>query len=465
MGSGTSDGGGRSLEDVWNYIDQHADRYLDILRQLCRSPSISATGEGVNATADLVERLVRQAGFTAKFDVVSRYPIIFGEAGSGSTRVTLGFYNHYDVQPPDPLEEWASDPFAAEIREERIWSRGVADNKGNLAARLCAFQAYLTVRGRLPLRVIWVLEGEEEIGSPGLASFAQSHEEWMKEANAFIWEGGFNQDGRLVAYLGLKGILYVELHLKEDRTDQHSMFGGVIPNPLWRLTHALASLKGPDEEIRIKGFFDDVASPTPQQRMLLENLVEYAEKALVSTGVTRFVKNLRKQELVERYLFAPTCNIAGWRGGYSGEGMKTVLPASGTVKIDFRLVPQQTPEKVLSALRNHLEQQGFCDVQIRVLSMGHPWVTSPDSVIVQAVRRVAKMLWEGEPVFYPILPGSGPMYDLCGRFTTPCIAGPGVGHPSMQIHGPNENIFVSDYVRAIKGIAALLEVFSTIGDG
>ena len=145
--------------------------------------------------------------------------------------------------------------------------------------------------------------------------------------------------------------------------------------------------------------------------------------------------------------------------------MKTILPASGTVKVDFRLVPHQTPGKVLSALRNHLAQEGFSDVQIRVLSMGHPWVTSPDSAIAEAVRRVAKMLWEEEPIFYPILPGSGPMYDLCGRFAIPCNAGPGVGHPGMQIHGPNENIFVSDYIRAIKGVTALLDVFSTLGDG
>lgn len=446
------------MEEVWRYIDDHAEEFIEVVRHLCRTPSMSATGEGVLEMADLVESLAQEAGFAVRRASGRRFPILMGESGSG--RRTLGFYNHYDVQPPEPLEEWLSPPFAAEVRDGRLWGRGVADNKGNIAARLCAFTAYRAVRGPLPLRVQWVLEGEEEVGSPGLWQFAEENRDWLRQANGFIWESGYNQDNRLVAYLGLKGMLYVELIADEERVDQHSMYGSVVPNPLWKLTHAVASLKDADGNITMDGFMDDVAAPSEAQRALLDALVPTEMDVLRMTGARTFIGGLTGKPLVERHLFAPTCNIAGWSGGYGGQGQKTVLPARGMVKLDFRLVPGQSPDRVAQLLREHLDRRGFTDVEIRVLSRGFPWATPPESEIVQSVRLVAAQLWEGEPILYPILAASGPMYALCGRHGIPATAGPGTGHPEMRMHGPNENIYVSDYIRAIKGVASLLEVYA-----
>jgi acetylornithine deacetylase/succinyl-diaminopimelate desuccinylase-like protein len=229
------------------------------------------------------------------------YPVLYGEIQTKKDR-TLTFYNHYDVQPEEPLELWRSDPYAAEIHDGRMWGRGTADNKGNLIARICAIHAYQNVYGELPVNVKFLFEGEEETGSPHLEEFADKYPEKVK-ADGIIWEGGSKgKDGRLEVGLGVKGICYVELRAKGAVHDVHSSEAPIVINPVWRLIWALNTLKNQHEEIQIPGFYDKIKPLTPQDRQLIHALDFDEAGKLKSLGLLEFLQGVKGSELKERLL-------------------------------------------------------------------------------------------------------------------------------------------------------------------
>ena len=446
------------MNDILSYVDERMEETVARLQAFCRQPSIAAQGEGMAEMAELVRHSLAQAGADAELVPTGGYPVVLGRfPGKGSK--TLMFYNHYDVQPPDPLELWKSPPFAAEIRDGHLYARGVADNKGNLVARLAAVQAWLAVRGDLPLNVIFVVEGEEEIGSTNLGTFAEAHRDKL-QADGCIWETGYKDTkGRPEIMLGAKGILAVDLQVQALGRDLHSANAAIAESATWRLLWALNSLKGPDERICIPGFYDDVRSPDRRDRTMLAAW-DYDEAGeLTEFGAEGFLLGLRGEALKERLLFQPTCNICGFHAGYGGPGIKTVLPAQAAAKLDFRLVPDQDPYDILEKLRAHLDAGGFEDVEIVVEGPEFPARTDPDDPLVDAVVRSARRIYEEEPVVKPLMAGTGPMYELCQRWGLPAV-GAGVGHAASRSHSPNENIRLEDLRQGIKHIALLLEEFS-----
>ncbi|HFD39248.1 MAG TPA: M20/M25/M40 family metallo-hydrolase, partial [Anaerolineae bacterium] len=314
------------MDDLRAYVENHMTQTIARLQAFCRQPSIAAQGEGMAEMAALVRDALTEIGAQAEIMPTEGYPVVVGRL-DGARDKTLMFYNHYDVQPPDPLDLWDSPPFEPTIREGRLYARGVADNKGNLVARLAAVEAWRAVRGELPLNILFVVEGEEEIGSPHLGRFAETHQD-MLQADGCIWESGYKDTkGRLRILLGVKGILAVELRARGANRDLHSANAAIIEAPAWRLLWALNSLKGPDERIRIPGFYDDVRPPDEQDRAMLAAW-EYDEAGVLAEyGLDRFLLDLRGEALKERLLFQPTCNICGFHTGYGGPGLKTVLPA------------------------------------------------------------------------------------------------------------------------------------------
>jgi acetylornithine deacetylase/succinyl-diaminopimelate desuccinylase-like protein len=444
------------MKALFDFIDAHASQYVSDLQHLLRQPSVSAQNLGIKETAAMVERSFTEAGGRARLVTMpGAQPVVYAEF-DGESGPTLAFYNHYDVQPPDPLDLWRSDPFAAEIRDGRIWARGAGDNKGNLMARIAAVKAYREVHGRLPLPVKFIVEGEEEIGSPHLGHFAEAHQDLVRAA-ACVWEGGFKDStGRPVIYCGVKGICYVEIRVSGGRSDLHSMWGSIAPNPMWRLTWALSQLKTPDERIRIPGFYDPVRALTPQDQHVLESIPFEANARAAELGFADFVLGLQGRPLLEKHFFQPTCTICGMGGGYRGPGMKTVLPNAAWAKVDFRLVPDQDPHQVFDQLRGFLETIGCGDFQVTLIAAEHPARTAVDDRLVQASVAVARVLSGADPIIYPVVPGSGPMYALCQRWGIPSCAAPGVSHPAANIHAPNENIYVEDYIQTIKGIGLLM---------
>src|SRR2546428_925473 len=269
-------------------------------------------------------------------------PTIVGETGQGAR--TLLVYNHYDVQPPDPLDEWETPPFEPTERDGYLFGRGVSDNKGNLMARLQAIEAYRATIGELPLRVRVLYEGEEESGSAHLAAFVERFEDQIK-ADGCIWEAGYKDAaGRPTISCGLKGIAYVELRVRGASKDAHSSLATIVPNPAWRLVWALATLKNERDEITIDGFMDRVRPPTPLELQALETLPFDEPGMLRIHGIKRFVRGLSGVELKKKHFFEPTCTICGIVSGYTGAGSKTVLPAGASAEIHFRLRPRPTSD-------------------------------------------------------------------------------------------------------------------------
>jgi len=449
------------MNDLFSYIDEQADRYVASLQRLLRQPSIAAQNVGMPETAAIVEEMLTGIGASVQqVDTRGGFPVVYGALPGASSKV-LRFYNHYDVQPADPLDLWESDPWAAEVRDGRIWARGVADNKGNIAARVAAIDAYQQVCGELPLQVKFIIEGEEEIGSTHLEHFADDHPD-LCAADGCIWEsGGVDLDGHPLVLLGMKGICYVELRGTGAKGDQHSSLATSTPNPAWRLVWALASLKGADERVLIPGFYDRVLPPTEEEVAMLEKMPNLENQRQEHLGIEAFLLGLSGVELLKRDYFEPTCTISGLLSGYTGEGSKTVLPSRAMAKVDMRLVPNQDPSEIFQLLRMHLDNQGFDDIEMTLLGPEKPGRTPPSAPIARVVIDTYRELHGQEPVIVPTSAGSGPWYELCTRFNVDgCTAG--VGHARSQAHAPNENIYVSDFVRGIKHICMVMERFAAV---
>jgi len=444
------------LEKVFAYIDAHQKEYIEELLRLCRQPSISAQKVGLEEMAELCVQTMRAYGLEARMvPIPDAPPGVYGER-KGKSLKTLLFYNHYDVQPPEPLELWESPPFEPTIREDKIYARGVADNKGNFMARLAAVKAYLDVYGELPISVKFFLEGEEEVGSPHLAPFVESQRDLLA-ADACLWEsGGVNWEGQPHITLGLKGILYVELEARGANRDLHSAMATSIVNPAWRLVWALNTLKDQNENILIEGYYEHVRPPTEAELEAVRKMPSEEEKTKANLGLSSFLLGLSGFDLRVRNLFSPTCTICGLWSGYTGEGSKTVLPSVARAKIDFRLVPDMDPADILVKLRRHLDRHGFSDITIKSLDTGErAWRTPLDHPFVKIVADAARQVYDKEPVISPTMGGSGPMYPFGAYLGVP-IASAGTSHPDSRGHAPNENIRLRDFVLGIKHIAAIM---------
>ncbi len=449
-----------SLKELDAEARRNTDRHINELIALCAQPSIAAQNAGMRECAELVSNMLRNRGFEIKVLPTRGHPVVFGERSGRSDR-TLIFYNHYDVQPPEPLELWDSAPFEPSIRDGKVFARGVSDDKGHILCRLAAIDAFLAVDDELPCRVKFIIEGEEEIGSPNLPEFIKDNSEVLA-GDACIWEfGGVDHEGTPVQVAGLRGICYVELSVETATQDAHSGLGGsIFPNAAWRLTWALNSLKDLDELIRIPGFYDRVVPPTDLDLELLAKLPDSAEEYRLRYGIQSFVKGLTGGlELERETIFSPTCTICGLTSGYQGEGTKTVLPAKARAKVDFRLVPDQDPDEVLLLLSNHLDEGGFRDIEINYLAGEHPARTDPNDPFLKLVVETARDVY-GEPQrIIPMSGGSGPNHPFIHELKIP-VATAGVGYPGSNVHAPNENMDIENFIAGVRHTIRIMDSFS-----
>lgn len=444
------------MDDIFADIDAHLDDYLARLKRALAQPSIAAEGVGLEEMASLLTEMLEDVGFQVEAVPTDGPPVLLARM-EGRRPETLLFYNHYDVQPPDPLEGWTTPPFEPTLRDGKLYARGVSDNKGAIIARLGAVESYLRVRGSLPVGIAWVIEGEEEVGSLHLHQFVAARREVLQNALGCVWEaGGRDARERYEIGLGCKGILYVELRARGAARDLHSALAATVVNPAWRLVWALASLKGPDGRVRIPGFYDAVRPPTPAQRAALADWEYPEEEVRALYGIASFLDGLTGDALKERLIFGPTCNIDGFHSGYGGPGSKTVLPAEAMAKLDFRLVPDQDPEGILRALRAHLDAEGFADVEIAWWEGEAPFAGDPEHPFVQMAVRAAERVYGHRPALLPMMAGTGPVHILCGQFGVPIVTA-GVGYADSRAHAPDENIRLTDFVEGARYIVALLE--------
>lgn len=453
------------MDKIYSYIEDHAERSLTLLERLCRQPSISAQGVGLEEMAELVATVMREYGLTVEvLPTDGGPPLVYGQIPGRSPHTAL-FYNHYDVQPPEPLDEWNSPPFEPTRRGGKLFARGSEDNKGGLVVRLEAIAAMRKVPGGLPLSVKFVVDGEEESGSPHFPAAVRVYADRLA-ADVCIGEGMGLGPGRTpMIMLGVKGMLYVELSAQTAQVDAHSGYAPVVPNASWRLVEALVSLRYPDGRVALKDFYDQVCPLRPQERAALKAVPDQAEPLRQVLGLEAFLDDLEGYQWQERLYTAPTCNICGLEAGYTGPGSKTVLPARARAKLDFRLVPDQTPQEVLAQLRAHLDRHGFTDVAIEPTSGGTRPVRTPiDDHWVQRAVGVVEEFYGRPPAIYPNRSGTAPMDVLVDEVTSSLFFPPGgAGYEGSQAHAPNEHIRIDDLVEAIKVTTLLLQRFGEEG--
>lgn len=448
-----------------DYLETHAHDAQTLLALLCRQPSVAAQNLGIDEMASLVEQQLQESGFqTQRLLAEGAPPAIYGElkAEGQEQPFTLLLYNHYDVQPAEPLDLWESPAYEPTVRDGKLYARGVADNKGEIAARLTAIRALHAVYGKVPITIRWIIEGEEEIGSPHFATIAERYAHLL-QADGCLWEGAnFEDGGRPAILLGTKGLLYVQLDVEGTGIDAHSGSAPILPSAAWRLVQALATLRTPEGRVRIPGFYNHVLAPTPAQLQALADQPDMDDKLKTVFGVKQFVDNISGAALRERHAFTPTRNIAGLSSGYSGEGVKTVLPARAMAKIDFRLVPNQDPHDIVEKLQNHLHTEGYPDIKITVFGAAEPVVTPLETPFVQRIASIAQAFAQQPPVITPLMGGTLPLLGALRHYVgVPGLSAPGnVAYWGSQAHAPNEHIRLSDLQRAVRYNCYMFESLS-----
>ncbi|HMA33903.1 MAG TPA: M20/M25/M40 family metallo-hydrolase [Chloroflexia bacterium] len=431
------------------YIEQHFDQFVEELRAFCAQPALAGQKIGLAESGALVrEKIEALGGHVDLVPIADGSPVILGDLGSGVR--TLLLYNHYDVQPPEPLELWDSPPYAGAIRDGQFYARGVADDKGDLLARVQAIRAYQATVGPLPLRLRWLIEGEEEIGSPHLGPVVHAHAGAL-QADFCAWEGGGRDErDQPTVVCGMKGMLYVELHARGPSHDVHSGNGGIVPNPAWRLVQALATIRDAQDNLTLDGLAELVVPPSAADRAAADAM-PFDEAGLARLyGLDHWQRGLQGRAVLYTRMFEPTANIAGFTSGYGGPGAKTIVPSQAVVKMDFRLVPNQTPATMLALLRAHLDRRGFADVEVVQLGGLEVGKTPVDSPFVQAAAAVWQDLVPGGALIQPMTGGSGPFSLIAGDLGIPTAMVCGPGFAGSQIHSPNESIRLADYRTSLR---------------
>ncbi|BFH73065.1 M20/M25/M40 family metallo-hydrolase [Sulfurisphaera javensis] len=422
------------------FNEEERKYFLSKLIDFLKIPSVSATGEGIREASSWLKEFMKELGIKSEIVETNGHPVIYGEINNGGNK-TLLVYNHYDVQPVDPLNEWKYPPFSATIDGDYIYARGASDNKGTLMARLLALTKY---KGNLNFK--FVIEGEEEIGSIHLPEFVEKNKEKLN-ADGVIMEGaGLDSKGRPMIVLGVKGLVYVEIIVKTGERDVHSSNAPVIYNPVWELIKILNSIYD-GEKVKLRGFYDNIEKLPLETERLLESYDLDIETFKKSLGAYE-LKYKDKESVVYSLFTEPTCNIDGIVARYIGEGSKTIVPSIAKVKIDFRLVPNQDPVKIYNLLVDHLNH--FKNVKIINHGLEKPVRTSPNTKIVKAMVSSAIKVYQTDPVILPNSAGTQPMgvfYDLGIREIVSAI---GVGTPSSNAHAPNENIKIENFYKAIQ---------------
>ncbi|MBA2440871.1 MAG: M20/M25/M40 family metallo-hydrolase [Rubrobacter sp.] len=448
-------------QDLGEKIEGSKDELLAELNEFLRMPSISAREDGgaeFRGCAEWVRDKLREAGAEARIMETDGHPVVYAEAGEGER--TLLSYGHYDVQPPEPLELWESDPFEPEVRDGELFARGVADDKGDVMARIQALKLYTEEHGPLPFKLKFLIEGEEEVGSPNLAAFARKNKELLS-ADACLWEGSMKDDaGRPMVFCGTKGMAYVELRARGASHDLHSMYGGIAPNPAWRLVQALRTIKDERGEVTLDGLDALADPPSDKDLEAIERIPFDAEAMKASWGVESFDRELSERDALREMLLRPTANIAGFHSGYGGPGSKTIVPGEAYVKMDFRLVSGQSPGPVLELIRSHLRKRGFEDVEVVDLHGVEAAKTPVDAPVVRTAVEAWRAVGNEEAVVYPTVGGSGPTSLIATELGIPTVMAGSVANIGSRIHSPNESARLADYYEAVRYFAAFFGRFA-----
>jgi acetylornithine deacetylase/succinyl-diaminopimelate desuccinylase-like protein len=449
-----------AMQEIYDYIDAHADEYVADLQRFVQQPSVSAQDIGLRDCADLVVEMMHADGLPAALhDLKAGPPVIIGHIPSPVSRKTLLCYSHYDVQPPEPIEAWThGGPWSGAVVDGVLYGRGATDNKSGVLAFNKAAQAFLKVRGEVPVGLKFIIEGEEEIGSPNLGEWAARNKELL-EADGMHCLDGSVEIGPDVpdVSLGLKSVLFVELVARGPRKDVHSLNFPLVPNPVWDLIHALSTIMDRNRNILIENWAEGIYQPDAEDEGYLADKAARIDFDLMrqDLAVDDFVLGRTGVDALRARTYEPTANIQGIVAGYTGPGSKTIVPSEARVRMDFRLIPHMQPKAAAEKLRAHLKKHGFESIEVKTFERAEePYKISAKEDISQSIIAAAHEVY-GEP---PIVNGVSAEGAILKHVWIPCVL-TGFANPGCNLHAPDENIRIDKYIQGIKYAAAIMEHF------
>lgn len=438
------------------------------LQKLIRIPSVSARNQNLEECAKEIAEMMKRIGISSELIYLDSDekntvpPIVYGEIKSKSnpSGKTILFYNHYDVQPEEPVDLWEYGPFEGKIDGNKIFGRGASDDKGELITRLKAVEYLLKHTGDVPLNIKYLIEGEEEIGSDNISKYLKKYSNKFT-ADVIVWEFGYiNQEEKPIISLGMKGLLYVEMTAQGPSRDIHSSLAVLIENPAWRLVQALSSLVDKNGRILVKDWYNEVKELTEDEIRIVENQPFDEESFKKEYGIDSFINDLSGKNIKKALVCNPTCNISGLNSGYIGEGAKTITPAKAIVKMDFRLVPNMDPELQFERLKKHLVDNGFediCVIRINGVPAARTEIGNP---YVKVIQKSANEIF-GDSVISISSAGTGPMYDFNNILKAPCISIGGT-YIFSRIHSPNEYARIDLLEKTTKCMIKIIDNVSQI---
>lgn len=453
------------MSDALKFIDGELGRFRSELYDFLRIPSISAVSEhqpDMRSAAEWLADRMRDAGLSAEIMDTPGHPIVLGEwRGAGDGAPTVLVYGHYDVQPAEPLELWASPAFEATERDGRIYARGATDDKGQLYMHVKAIEAHLATAGKLPVNVVLIAEGEEEVGSPNLVPFVEAHTDRLACDVVVVSDTGMFAEGLPTLLFSLRGLAYYEIVVRGAKSDLHSgEYGGSVANPGNALAAIIASLHREDGRVALPGFYDDVLDWDEETRGQIRSLPFTDEEYRAELEVPA-LSGEKGYSTLERLWIRPTCDVNGLLCGYTGEGAKTVLPNRAMAKVSFRLVPKQRASKVKAMLEAHLKKVTPPGVTVELVEhhSGRPWKARVEGKYFEAASEALEEAFGTRPV----LAGDGGSIPIVVEFEEKLHAPTllvGFGLPGSNLHAPNEWISVENWE---KGIGALARLYEKLG--
>lgn len=453
------------MSDALSYVDAHLPRFREELYDFLRIPSVSAKSEHADdmrlAAGWLAARML-DAGLEARIDQTPGHPVVLGRwSGAGDDAPTVLIYGHYDVQPPEPLELWESPPFEPTERDGRVYARGSADDKGQLYMHVKALEALLAADGRLPVNVIVLAEGEEEVGSEHLVPYVSEHADELACDHVVISDSNMFAEGLPSILFSLRGLAYLEVHVTGARSDLHSgQFGGTVRNPANALAAIIATLHDDQGRVAVEGFYDDVLDWDEETRAGIRELPHDDDDYRTELDVPALAGE-EGWSTLERLWLRPTCDVNGLLSGYTGQGAKTVLPNTAMAKVSFRLVPDQEPKRIAELVRAHVERVAPEGVRVEVKELhgGRPWRASLDGRLVDAASDALEEAFGVRPV----LQGEGGSIPIVVDFEEQLDASAlliGFALPGCNLHAPNEWFDLDAFE---KGIGALVRLYGNLG--
>ena len=449
------------LQQMFSYVDEHFDAMVQELKEVCRFPGTADHPEGLRQTREYILKKWKALGIEGHtLPPDGDPPILWGQTKGDSGR-TLVFYNHYDVVPEGDPSGWTNGkPYEAEIRDSRIYARGVADNKGGHFCRLHAIEALRAVRGSLPVNVKFLVEGQEETTSAYMLKMSREQPEWFRElisGDAAIWEGGLVDDeGRPYIRFGVRGDCVLRFSVQTAQVDCHGRYGATIPGAAWRLIWALASLKGPDERVLVPGFYDRVLPTTAEDRKALHDFPFDEEGLKRSIGFSSYLTGAKGDALKERLYMEPTMSVCGLDAGNLHFKPRSIVPHEASALVTCYLVADQDPDEIYHSIRRYLDDQGFSDVKVEYTSGTRAIRTDVSTPFRKVMEKAAAFVYDKPVVTEITQMGAGPAFIWRSVCPDLPILGMGPSNPSSNTHGQDENLKLEDYKNAVKYIIALL---------